>query len=77
MIFVFEDGFFFTDNDKLELELKTDMNAEIKEMMPNAEDHYRQIQQLLDDFLDQRVTKTDMKLRHIVTKAIEVKSILS
>lgn len=65
-----------TDYDKLELELKTDLNALIKEMIPDAEEQHRKLQQLIDDFLDQRVTKTDMKLRHIISKGIEVKSIL-
>lgn len=78
IIFVFQDGFYFlTDDDKLELELKTDLNVQIKEMIPDAEEQHRKLQQLIDDFLDQRVTKTDMKLRHIVSKGIEVNSILS
>lgn len=64
--------FLFTDNDKFELELKSDLYSEIQKLIPNVEDHHRHLQQLIDHMLDQRVTKTDMKLRHIVTKGIEV-----
>ena len=64
--------FLFTDEDKVELELKTDLNSEVQKIIPNAEEHRRQLQQLIDSILDQQVSKTDMKLRHIVTKGIEV-----
>lgn len=64
--------FLFTDNDKFEVELKSDLNSEIQKMIPPVKDHHRQLQQLIDDILDQKVAKTDMKLRHIVTKGIEV-----
>uniref|UniRef100_A0A3B4ALQ0 Vitellinogen open beta-sheet domain-containing protein n=1 Tax=Periophthalmus magnuspinnatus TaxID=409849 RepID=A0A3B4ALQ0_9GOBI len=63
------------DEDKIELELKTDASSDIQKLIPNAEDHHRQLQQLLDDMLNQRVAKTDMKLRHIVTKGIEAVNI--
>uniref|UniRef100_A0A3B5BD93 Apolipoprotein B-100-like n=1 Tax=Stegastes partitus TaxID=144197 RepID=A0A3B5BD93_9TELE len=63
------------DIDKLELEVKTDLNSDIQKMIPNLEDHHRQLQQLIDNILDQQVTKTDMKLRHIVTKGIEAGNI--
>ncbi|KAF7201026.1 apolipoprotein B-100 isoform X2 [Nothobranchius furzeri] len=63
------------DDNKFEVEVKTDMNAKIKHLMPNAEEHHRQLQTLIDDILDQRVTKSDMKLRHIVSKGIEAGSI--
>ncbi|KAM4724117.1 apolipoprotein B-100 [Anableps anableps] len=59
------------DDDEIQVELKTDLTAEIKKMIPNAEDHHMKLQKLVDDILDQKVTKTDMKLRHIVTKGIE------
>ncbi|XP_053192306.1 apolipoprotein B-100 [Scomber japonicus] len=63
------------DADKLEVELKSDLNSEIQKLIPNVEDRQRQLQQLIDDILDQRVAKTDMKLRHIVTKGIEAGNI--
>ncbi|XP_032403180.1 LOW QUALITY PROTEIN: apolipoprotein B-100 [Xiphophorus hellerii] len=59
------------DEDKVQLELKTDLTAEIKKMIPHAEDRHIQLQKLIDDMLEQKVAKTDMKLRHIVTKGIE------
>ncbi|XP_029316837.1 apolipoprotein B-100 [Cottoperca gobio] len=59
------------DDDKFEVELKSDLNSEIQNLIPNIEDHHRQLQQLIDHILDQKVAKTDMKLRHIVTKGIE------
>ncbi|KAM6969587.1 apolipoprotein B-100 [Tautogolabrus adspersus] len=59
------------DQDKLELELNSDLSSEIQKLIPNIEDHHRQLQQLIDQILDQKVAKTDMKLRHIVTKGIE------
>ncbi|XP_075304075.1 apolipoprotein B-100 [Odontesthes bonariensis] len=63
------------DEDKVEVELKTDLNSEIQKIIPNAEEHRRQLQQLIDSILDQQVAKTDMKLRHIVTKGIEAGNI--
>ncbi|XP_027134523.1 apolipoprotein B-100 isoform X2 [Larimichthys crocea] len=59
------------DDEKVELELKSDMNSDIQKLIPNIEDHHRQLQQFIDHMLDQQVAKTDMKLRHIVTKGIE------
>lgn len=64
--------FLLKDADKFEVELKSDLNSEIPKLIPNIEDRHRQLQQLIDDILDQKVAKTDMKLRHIVTKGIEV-----
>lgn len=54
------------------MELKSDLNSETQKMIPNVEDRRRRLQQLVDEMLDQRVAKTDMKLRHIITKGIEV-----
>ncbi|XP_075993729.1 apolipoprotein B-100 [Genypterus blacodes] len=63
------------DDNKMELELNSDLNSEVMKLMPDTENYYRQLQQLLDDMLDQKVAKTDMKLRHIVTKGIEAGNI--
>uniref|UniRef100_A0AAQ6ITG2 Vitellogenin domain-containing protein n=1 Tax=Anabas testudineus TaxID=64144 RepID=A0AAQ6ITG2_ANATE len=63
------------DDDKIEAELKSDLNSDIQKLIPNVDDHHRQLQQLIDDILDQKVAKTDMKLRHIVTKGIEAGNI--
>lgn len=40
--------------------------------MPNVENYRRRLQHLLDNVLDQQVTMTDMKYRHIVSKGIKV-----
>ncbi|XP_068573744.1 apolipoprotein B-100 isoform X2 [Cebidichthys violaceus] len=61
------------DADKFEVELKSDLNSEIQKL--NVEDHQRRLQQLIDHILDQKVAKTDMKLRHIVMKGIEASDI--
>lgn len=64
--------FLLTDDDKFELELKSDLNSDIKNLIPNIEDRHRRLQHLIDHILDQQVAMTDMKYRHIVTKWIEV-----
>lgn len=64
--------FFCTDDDKMEVELKSSMDSDIQKLIPTIEEHHRQLQQFIDDVLDKKVAKTDMKLRHIVYKAIEV-----
>uniref|UniRef100_A0A667YKX4 Apolipoprotein B n=1 Tax=Myripristis murdjan TaxID=586833 RepID=A0A667YKX4_9TELE len=61
------------DDDKFEVEVNSDLNSEIQKL--NIENYHRQLQQLIDDILDQKVAKTDMKLRHIVTKGIEAGNI--
>uniref|UniRef100_A0A3B3IC86 Apolipoprotein Ba n=1 Tax=Oryzias latipes TaxID=8090 RepID=A0A3B3IC86_ORYLA len=63
------------DEDKFEVELKTHLNSEIEKVVPNAKEHHKLLQQYVDDLLDQRVAKTDMKLRHIITKGIEAGNI--
>ncbi|XP_078030967.1 apolipoprotein B-100 isoform X4 [Epinephelus lanceolatus] len=58
-------------DDKFVVELKSDLNSEIQKVIPNMEDHHKQLQNLSDHILDQKVAKTDMKLRHIITKGLE------
>ncbi|XP_039641503.1 apolipoprotein B-100 isoform X5 [Perca fluviatilis] len=59
------------NDETFEVELKSHLKSEIQKLIPNIENHHRQLQQLIDHILDQKVAKTDMKLRHIVTKGIE------
>ncbi|XP_059209033.1 apolipoprotein B-100 isoform X2 [Centropristis striata] len=59
------------DDDKFEVEVKSDLESEIQKLIPNVKYNHRQLQWLVDHILDQKVAKTDMKLRHIVTKGIE------
>lgn len=64
--------FFLLDDDKLEMEIKSDLNSDVWNLIPNMEEHHRHLQQLLDNVLDRRVAMTDMKYRHIVSKLIVV-----
>ncbi|KAM9777528.1 apolipoprotein B-100 [Neosynchiropus ocellatus] len=59
------------DEEKIEVELKSDFESAIQKLIPNVDARQRQLQSLIDNFLDQTVTRTDMKLRHIVSKGIE------
>lgn len=60
-----------TDVDKIEVELKSNLNSEIQKLIININD-YHGLQQIIDHILEKKVAKTDMKLRHIVMKGIEV-----
>lgn len=64
--------FDFADNNKVEIEMKSDINSEVEKLFPNMEEYRSQLQASIDEILDQKVTKTDMKLRHIVSKGLEV-----
>ncbi|KAI1895133.1 hypothetical protein AGOR_G00103160 [Albula goreensis] len=63
------------DENRVEVELKSDLTSEIKKLIPEAEFYQRRLQKVIDEMLDQKVAKTDMKLRHIVSKAIEASNI--
>ncbi|XP_067311333.1 apolipoprotein B-100 isoform X2 [Pseudorasbora parva] len=63
------------DNNKVELEMKSDVNSEVEKLFPNMEEYRSQLQASIDDILDQKVTKTDMKLRHIISKGLEAVNI--
>ncbi|XP_057200382.1 apolipoprotein B-100 [Triplophysa rosa] len=63
------------DNNKVELEMKSDSNTEVEKLFPNMEVYRSQLQANIDAMLDQKVTKTDMKLRHIVSKGLEAVNI--
>lgn len=51
------------------------LNAETKSLVLYAGVLQDWISQSVEDLMDQQVVKTDMKLRHIVNKAAEVKKI--
>jgi len=62
--------------EQVEVQLMSDMNSEIENLVPMAAvDIQNWLMQLSDDILDQRVIKTDMKLRHIYNKALEASNI--
>ncbi|KAM8915788.1 apolipoprotein B-100 isoform 2-T3 [Spinachia spinachia] len=59
------------DVDKFEVELKSDLNSEIQKFIVNIDDYHNRLQKIIDNILEKKVAKTDMKLRHIVIKGIE------
>ncbi|XP_036398917.1 apolipoprotein B-100 isoform X2 [Megalops cyprinoides] len=63
------------DENRVEVEMKSDMSSEIQKLLPETEVYQKKLQKIIDDLLDQKVAKTDMKLRHIVSKAIEAGNI--
>ncbi|KAG7460569.1 hypothetical protein MATL_G00200170 [Megalops atlanticus] len=63
------------DEDRVEVELKSDLSSEVHKLIPDAEAYPLHLQQLLNDILDQRVAKTDMTMRHIFSKSVEATSI--
>ncbi|XP_062378186.1 apolipoprotein B-100 [Sardina pilchardus] len=63
------------DENKVEVELKSDMNSDFDKLFPNMEGMRNNLQAAIDDMLDQKVPKTDMKLRHIVSKGFEAVNI--
>lgn len=67
-----DDVLCFTDENKIELETKSAVNSEVTKLITDMENYRDQLQMIIDDILDRKVAKTDMKLRHIVLKGIEV-----
>ncbi|KAG5846843.1 hypothetical protein ANANG_G00119290 [Anguilla anguilla] len=63
------------DENKVEVEFKSDMSSEIQKLFPYTEDYHRMLQQFIDDILDQKVAKTDMNIRHIYSKSLEAGNI--
>lgn len=61
--------------EQAEIQLMSDMNADTKILVPYTEALQAWIGQLVEDVMDQQVVKTDMKLRHVFNKAVEVKRI--
>ena len=52
----------------------SNMNSDIKMLQPYTEALQDWMELLMNEVLDQQVVKTDMKLRHIYTKAFEVRN---
>uniref|UniRef100_A0A4W4GAX0 Vitellogenin domain-containing protein n=1 Tax=Electrophorus electricus TaxID=8005 RepID=A0A4W4GAX0_ELEEL len=63
------------DENKFELEFKSDMQSAVTKFFPNIDNYSSQLKTFIDDILDQKVAKTDMNLRHIVLKGIEASNI--
>uniref|UniRef100_A0A8C7F9V4 Vitellogenin domain-containing protein n=1 Tax=Oncorhynchus kisutch TaxID=8019 RepID=A0A8C7F9V4_ONCKI len=64
---------FLLDENKVEVQLVSDMGSEIQKVIPHTEALQAWLKQLSEDILDQQVVKTDMKLRQIFTKSLEVR----
>lgn len=50
------------------------MNADTKNMVPYADAFKAWLGQFLEDVLNQKVFNTDMKLGHIITRRVEVRT---
>ncbi|KAE8286763.1 Apolipoprotein B-100 [Larimichthys crocea] len=61
--------------DQAEVQLMSNMNAETKLLVPYTKALQAWLMQFGEDVMDQQVVKTDMKLRHIVNKAVEASNI--
>lgn len=61
--------------DQAEVQLMSKMNADTQILVPYTEALQAWLGQLVEDVMDQQVVKTDMKLRHVFNKAVEVKII--
>ena len=60
-----------------EVQLKSKMSADTKTMVPYTDALQAWLRQVVEDVMDQQIVKTDMKLRHIFNKGLEVKIIYS
>lgn len=58
--------------DKAEVQLKSNMNADTKKLVPYTEALMIWLGTFAEDIMNHRVVKTDMKLGHIISKALEV-----
>ncbi|KAM9840237.1 apolipoprotein B-100-like [Aulostomus maculatus] len=61
--------------EQAEVQLMSNMNAETKILVPYTKALQTWLGQFLEDAMDQKIVKTDMKLRHIVNKAVEASGI--
>lgn len=59
--------------EQAEVQLTSNVNADTKTLVPYTEALQVWLRQFVADAMEQRVVKTDMKLRHIINKALEVK----
>lgn len=60
--------------EQAEVQLMSKINAETKILVPYTKALQAWLSQFVEEVMDQRVVKTDMKLRHIFNKAVEVKN---
>lgn len=65
--------FCISGEDQAEVQLVSNVNADTKILVPYTEALQVWLRQFGEDVMDQQVVKTDMKLRHIFNKAVEVR----
>ncbi|KAG7239697.1 hypothetical protein INR49_028633 [Caranx melampygus] len=61
--------------EQAEVQLTSNVNADTKMLVPYTEAFQVWLSQFVADAMEQRVVKTDMKLRHIINKALEASNI--
>lgn len=61
-------SFYIIDDSKIEAEVKSDVDSEILSILPHAD----MIDKYVNDILEIQVGETDMKVRHLLTKSVEV-----
>lgn len=61
--------------EQAEVQLMSNMNADTKMLVTSTEALQAWLVLFVEEIMDQQVVKTDMKLRHIFNKAVEVKII--
>ena len=67
--------FCISGEDQAEVQLMSNMKAETKMLVPYTEAFQAWLRQFVEDVMDQQVVKTDMKVRHVFNKAVEVRRI--
>lgn len=67
--------FCITGEDQAEVQVMSDINADTKILVPYTEALQASLSRFVEDIMDQQVVNTDMKLRHIVKKGLQVKKI--
>lgn len=70
-------NFYISGEDQAEVQLMSKINAETKILVSYTEDLKAWLHQSVEDVMEQRVVKTDMTLRHIFNKGVEVKKLFS
>lgn len=63
-------------DDQAEVQFMSNMDADTKFLVPYGEALQVWLGHFVEDVMDQQVVKTDMKLRHIFNKAVEVKYVM-
>lgn len=62
----------FSGEEKVEVKLMSKVNADTEVLVDYNDALQAWLRQVVEDVMDQRVVKTDMKLRHILNKGLEV-----